>query len=39
MDDGEGYSRVVLETVRVIEAFLDGSPVNAENSPSAVVGR
>jgi phosphoglycerate dehydrogenase-like enzyme len=27
----EGYSRMIPETVRVIEAFLDGSPINVEN--------
>jgi len=34
----DGYSRMIPETVRVIEAFLDGSPINVEN-PSAVGGR
>lgn len=27
----EGYSRMIPETVRVIEAFLDGAPINVEN--------
>jgi phosphoglycerate dehydrogenase-like enzyme len=35
----EGYARIVPETVRVIEAFLDGSPINVENPPAAVAGR
>ena len=34
----EGYSRIVPETVRVIEPFLDGAPINVEN-PSAAVAR
>jgi phosphoglycerate dehydrogenase-like enzyme len=32
----EGYSRIVPETVRVIEAFLDGAPINVENPTAAV---
>ena len=27
----EGYSRIIPETVAVIEAFLDGAPINVEN--------
>jgi phosphoglycerate dehydrogenase-like enzyme len=33
----EGYARMVPETVAVIEAFLDGSPVNVENPSAARV--
>jgi phosphoglycerate dehydrogenase-like enzyme len=28
----EGYARMIPETVRVIEAFLDGAPINVENA-------
>jgi phosphoglycerate dehydrogenase-like enzyme len=28
----EGYARIVPETVAVIEAFLDGAPINVENA-------
>jgi phosphoglycerate dehydrogenase-like enzyme len=35
----EGYSRMIPETVRVIEAFLDGAPINVENPAAAVGGR
>src|SRR5215471_659787 len=31
----DGYSRIVPETVRVIEAFLDGAPINVENPAAA----
>jgi phosphoglycerate dehydrogenase-like enzyme len=31
----EGYSRMIPETVAVIEAFLDGKPVNVENAVAA----
>jgi phosphoglycerate dehydrogenase-like enzyme len=34
----EGYSRIVPETVRVIEAFLDGAPINMEGPTAAVAG-
>jgi phosphoglycerate dehydrogenase-like enzyme len=27
----DAYARIIPETVRVIEAFLDGSPINVEN--------
>jgi phosphoglycerate dehydrogenase-like enzyme len=31
----DGYSRMIPETVRVIEAFLDGAPINVENPTNA----
>ncbi len=31
----EGYSRIIPETIRVIEAFLDGSPINVERPAQA----
>jgi len=31
----DGYSRMIPETVRVIEAFLDGAPINVENPTTA----
>jgi phosphoglycerate dehydrogenase-like enzyme len=33
----DGYSRMIPETLRVIEAFLDGAPINVEN-PAQTVG-
>jgi phosphoglycerate dehydrogenase-like enzyme len=33
----DGYARMIPETVRVIEAFLDGVPINVEN-PARTVG-
>jgi len=32
----EAYSRIIPETMRVIDAFLDGSPINVENPAQAV---
>jgi len=29
----DGYARMIPETVRVIEAFLDGAPINVEGAP------
>ena len=34
----QGYARMIPETVAVIEAFLDGSPINVENPPATRVG-
>jgi phosphoglycerate dehydrogenase-like enzyme len=34
----EGYARIIPETIRVIDAFLDGAPINVENPTPVSAG-